>query len=59
MTCAPFILAPVAKALAETGFEGSPKPGKMTDAVGVGCGVGVGSDGVGVVEVSTVGFSST
>ena len=62
MTWAPFILAPEAKALAETGCAGAPRPGKIgtvVDETGVDAGVGVGCEGVGVDIVSTRGFSSS
>ena len=43
------MLAPDAKALAETGCDGAPRPGKMgAAATGVEAGVGVGCEGVGV-----------
>lgn len=41
MTWAPFILAPEAKALADTGSVGASKPGKIHCATGVVAGVGV------------------
>ena len=49
MTCAPFMFAPEANALAETGTAGTSIPGNTTVVVGVEAGVGVGCIGTGDV----------